>query len=275
MKQGKAGLSDEYARIYNELSAMNGIYATENMAMYTLTITVIGFGWEFESPFLLLLSFVILIPFQILLGGHLSTFLRNGAYLMVFHEADNESLSWEYALDYFETVVPRDLKRFRLQHMGSSILGMISLACSIVMFVRQLQAETAVQTEAVIILALTVCAEVATIVVNWYYVSGRKIKKRSNIYKRIFIETSILQDIRKDKQEHSGESKVKSLEKNLNRAYHKFKQYPPRSDDEILDYNVMLQDLIKELGISSPSATGIPLQSEKQKPVEINSISHT
>lgn len=151
MKQGKAGLSDEYARIYNEMSAMNGIYATENMAMYTLTITVIGFGWEFESPFLLLLSFAILIPFQILLGGHLSTFLRNGAYLMVFHEADN----------------------------------------------------------------------------------------------------------------------VKSLEKNLDRAYHKFKQYPPLSDDEILDYNVMLQDLIKELGISSPSATGIPHQSEKQKPVEI------
>ena len=80
MKQVKADMHDEYAQLYNDMSSMNGVYATENTVMYTLAVTIIGFGWQYKSIFLFLLCFAILIPFQILLGGHLNTFLRNGAY---------------------------------------------------------------------------------------------------------------------------------------------------------------------------------------------------
>lgn len=262
MNQNKAGQLDDYTRVCNELSAMNGIYATENMAMFSLVVAVIGLGWEFQSPFLLLLSFAVLILFQILLGGHLNTFLRDGAYLMVFHEADNNALSWESALEYFESLVPRDLKRFRFQRLGSSILGMIALACSITLIVQQYIQEDTVPVENAIILALTVFAEGTTIAVNLYYISGKRIKMRSDAYKRLFIEASILRDIRKDLKEHPGKSRFESLENVFSAAHHKFKQYPPLASDTILNCEVMRENLIKSLNGDTPAALETRTKSE-------------
>lgn len=237
MKRVKADMHDEYARLCNELSSMNGIYATENTVMYTLTVTIIGFGWQFRSTFLFLLCFAILIPFQILLGGHLNTFIRNGAYLMVFHEVDNDSLSWEAAQDYFQMHVSRDLGRFRFQRMGSSILGMVAVVCAIVTFIR-LSALYGLSTkEAGIVLVLTAVAEVVTIFVNLYYVSGSQIEKRGNIYKKLFIEASILRKVQEELKSHPKAEKDQIFDLVFNSVCTKCKQYPPLAGLDVIVSN--------------------------------------
>lgn len=227
MRVVKANTNDEYTRLYNELTSMNSIYATENIAMYTLTVMIIGFGWQYESIFLFLLCFAILIPFQILLGGHLNTFLRNGAYLMVFHEAENNALSWEEAHDYFQAHVSRDLGQFRFQRMGSSILGMIAIVCAIVTFIRHFPLNGLPLKEAVVLLLLTAIAEVFTIIVNLYYVSGSQLRKRSNIYKQLFIEASILHKVRAEQKNHPEVSIGQIFDQVFKSACAKYKQYSP------------------------------------------------
>lgn len=237
MKQVKADMHDEYAQLYNDMSSMNGVYATENTVMYTLAVTIIGFGWQYKSIFLFLLCFAILIPFQILLGGHLNTFLRNGAYLMVFHEIDNDSLSWEAAHDYFQGHVSRVLGEFRFQRMGSSILGMIALVCAIFIAIRQPTQDGLGLKEAVVVLVLTAVAEVVTIFVNLYYVSGSSLRKRSNTYKQLFLEASILRKVQEELKNHPEAEKDRMFDRVFNSVCAKCKQYPPLAGLDVLASN--------------------------------------
>ncbi|NSF39953.1 hypothetical protein [Blautia wexlerae] len=85
----------EYSALRQEILNLITIQNTYIIAMYTITITILGIGIERKSSILLLLPYVILFSFQRIIAAKKDSYLRVAAYIAVYLE-DGDGWEWRY-----------------------------------------------------------------------------------------------------------------------------------------------------------------------------------
>lgn len=82
----------EYNALRNEILNLISIQNTYIIAMYTITITILGFGLQTQNSFLFLLPYIVLFSFQRIISAKRDGYLRIAAYITVYLE---EGSGWE------------------------------------------------------------------------------------------------------------------------------------------------------------------------------------
>lgn len=82
----------EYNALRSEILNLISIQNTYIIAMYTITITILGFGLQTQNSFLFLPPYIVLFPFQRIISAKKDGYLRIAAYITVYLE---EGSGWE------------------------------------------------------------------------------------------------------------------------------------------------------------------------------------
>ena len=85
---------DEYESLRNEIISFEEQQRNVWIYMYVLFVTLFVLGLE-VSYYLFLVTYLILIPFQIVLNRYQWSIAKNAAYIRVFYEKYNKNLNWE------------------------------------------------------------------------------------------------------------------------------------------------------------------------------------
>lgn len=124
----------EYSTLRDEIINLVEIQSNYIIAMYTITVSIIGFAIERNSEWLFLLPYIILFSFQRIISSKNDGMIRIAAYIAVFLE---ENHGWEsmYA-DVVKRTTVKHNNRKTYSRLKSIIGGRISslqlgLACSI------------------------------------------------------------------------------------------------------------------------------------------------
>lgn len=75
---------NQYASLKAEMQEIVTIQSSYIIAMYTITVAIIGIGLQFDNVWLLLLPYVVLFSFQRIIQAKKDVMLRIAAYISVF-----------------------------------------------------------------------------------------------------------------------------------------------------------------------------------------------
>ena len=75
---------NQYAPLKGEMQEIVAIQSNYIIAMYTITVAIIGIGLQFDNVWLLLLPYVVLFSFQRIIQAKKDVMLRIAAYISVF-----------------------------------------------------------------------------------------------------------------------------------------------------------------------------------------------
>lgn len=75
---------NQYAPLKAEMQEIVAIQSNYIIAMYTITVAIIGIGLQFDNVWLLLLPYVVLFSFQRIIQAKKDVMLRIAAYIVVF-----------------------------------------------------------------------------------------------------------------------------------------------------------------------------------------------
>ena len=90
----------EYNTLRAEILNESALQTNLRVAMCTIAIVVITFACERENPILFLITYVVILPFQLLCKSKQMGILRISAYLIVRYERRFTHLKWEtYAIE--------------------------------------------------------------------------------------------------------------------------------------------------------------------------------
>lgn len=81
--------SAEYAALSQEIISLTAVENSYIIAMYTITVTIIGYALTKENEWLYLLPYIILFPFQRVIAAKRDVSLRATAYMAVYLEEGN------------------------------------------------------------------------------------------------------------------------------------------------------------------------------------------
>ena len=96
----------EYTMLKQEIISLVEIQNTYIIAMYTITITILGVAFERKSQILFLLPYIILFSFQRIISAKRDGMLRIASYIAVYLE---EGTGWE---SIYETISNRTIEFF-------------------------------------------------------------------------------------------------------------------------------------------------------------------
>lgn len=85
---------NEYAALRNEIITMEELERNVWIHMYILFVTFFALGIELSYN-LLLLTYIILIPFQIVINRYQWFIAKVSTYIRIFYEQDDDNLNWE------------------------------------------------------------------------------------------------------------------------------------------------------------------------------------
>ena len=112
----------EYTSLRQEiLDAINACDAY-NIAMYTITITILGVALETNNPLLFLLPYVVLFPFQRAINKKKDSTIRLGAYISVFYESGD---GWESRAMFYNAAMNRGVNKPKGESLLNRIAGRI------------------------------------------------------------------------------------------------------------------------------------------------------
>lgn len=216
----------DYSRVCAEIENLNSIYATENMAMYSGAIALLGIGWENKSVFLLVLVYAVLISFQLLLNNHLYAIVKRTAYITVFHEVNSSQLTWEFAYHYVEKQ-PTYYKKNTLSRLGSSVLGMISLISIIFIQFLEISNKNSTILEIGVFLGVSVVCEIILIIINLQVVFKKNIEKKGDQYKELFVYAFIYRNILREINCNKAEKLDDIIKSVIRDVIERYAKYPP------------------------------------------------
>ena len=81
---------NQYASLKTEMQEIVAIQSNYIIAMYTITVAIIGIGLQFDNVWLLLLPYVVLFSFQRIIQAKKDVMLRIAAYIYVFLDGPDE-----------------------------------------------------------------------------------------------------------------------------------------------------------------------------------------
>lgn len=127
----------EYTMLKQEIISLVELQNTYIIAMYTITITILGVAFERKSEILFLLPYVVLFSFQRIISVKRDGMLRISSYIAVYLE---EGEGWESKYEeIFNRTTRRSRKRFSkftnifIGRISSLQLGLLCSASSIIM----------------------------------------------------------------------------------------------------------------------------------------------
>lgn len=126
----------EYTKLCNEIDRLDSDNTNLTIAMYTISITVIGFAIQFLNPCLLLCVYLVLLPFQATMNYKENCIARDGAYIKVFYEAHNLDLQWEKYLTKFNNKLNVRNISFYLSRFGSLYIAILCvfISCGLLVY---------------------------------------------------------------------------------------------------------------------------------------------
>ncbi len=164
----------EYESIRNELIAMEDQQRNVWLHMYTLFITIFILGIELSYN-LLLVTYIILIPFQIVINRYKISILKMSIYIKIFYEKDIAWLNWE-GLQTFRKSKEYYIKidtsiEGILGHTGSSQLGLLSTIffCVLLLHNRYSNDIFSLSIKDVFLIAISICLCFVVINLNRAY----------------------------------------------------------------------------------------------------------
>lgn len=89
------GLQMEYTAIRDEVILLMNEQNTHISNLFVMGISLLGFGYTLDCPIFFLMSYLILLPFQILINNKEYMMARSGAYIRIYIEPKIPSLKWE------------------------------------------------------------------------------------------------------------------------------------------------------------------------------------
>ena len=75
---------NQYAPLKSEMQEIVAIQSNYIIAMYTITVAIIGIGLQFDNVWLLLLPYIVLFSFQRIIQAKKDVMIRIAAYISVF-----------------------------------------------------------------------------------------------------------------------------------------------------------------------------------------------
>lgn len=108
---------DEYASIRSEIISMEEQQRNVWIHMYVLFITIFVLGLEL-SYHLFLVTYIVLIPFQIVINRYCWSIAKMSAFIRLFYEQDDTNLNWESMHTYIEY-------KYYYKGLNSSLTGKI------------------------------------------------------------------------------------------------------------------------------------------------------
>lgn len=108
-----------YESLRTEIITMEELQRNVWIHMYILfcTLFVLGLQW---SPYLFLVSYIILIPFQYVINDYRWSISKMSTYIRIFFEKENINIGWE-SLHLFESYIEYDRRK---KKTIKSIIGM-------------------------------------------------------------------------------------------------------------------------------------------------------
>lgn len=86
---------NEFDGLRNELISLEEQQRNVWIYMYILFTTIFVLGMELKNYYLFLVTYVILIPFQIVINRYAWNIRKISLYIKVFYENDIKELNWE------------------------------------------------------------------------------------------------------------------------------------------------------------------------------------
>lgn len=187
--------SDEISYISNQISVLNTSKENYIIAMYTITIMIIGFALEYKNNILFILPYLILFSFQRIIDSKKYNSLKYCAYLASFTD-----VGWERFFDFIEDEIFKPsydetiISRLKLVRVSSLHLGLIcSLLCSISVVTESFSIYPFTQTvtnSGWILIGLAWFLFFLMIIWTWNALDSRKARKRYvNDFKVYFYES--------------------------------------------------------------------------------------
>ena len=94
---------DEYSMLREEIILSMKTVKNYNNVLYTATVALLAFAFNFSDSALYLLPFIVVIPLYFLKKREMIQALRIGAYILVFLEK-NSSIKWESRLNMYDAL---------------------------------------------------------------------------------------------------------------------------------------------------------------------------
>ncbi len=123
-------LSLEYQYLYDEIKSNSQHCANIFTISITVTASLIGYGISSGTWGIFLAPFVLLIPALFFLSSQMESTVKNAAYILVFIEPQQKSISWEndwYQLRQHGLVPSNPMGKYTLSISG--LYGFISFLC--------------------------------------------------------------------------------------------------------------------------------------------------
>lgn len=185
-----------YESLRNEIIAMEELQRNVWIHMYILfcTLFVLGLQW---SPYLFLVSYIVLIPFQCTINNYRYLILKISTYIQIFFEKENSDINWE-SLHLFEFYKKYDeVKRRNINNIirqsGATHLGILATGfyCGYTLSTSYIDGKFELFPENIILIILSVILLMILIVINRGY------------YKNYDIELEeIMIKYKKEREEH-------------------------------------------------------------------------
>lgn len=109
----------EYTMLKQEIISLVEIQNAYIIAMYTITITILGVAFERKSQILFLLPYIILFSFQRIISAKRDGMLRIASYIAVYLE---EGTGWE---SIYETISNRTIESINRKKVHSRIFNVL------------------------------------------------------------------------------------------------------------------------------------------------------
>ena len=123
--------SAEYTMLKNEIQEKIGAIHTCRNILYTSVIAIFAFGFNnAKEPLIFLIAYMVIIPTYIVNMEETKSFLRIGAYIIVFLEDD--TLAWESRLYEYDNMFSKHPKtKSQISHFS-----FCNICCALVCIVR-------------------------------------------------------------------------------------------------------------------------------------------
>ena len=124
-------LMNEYDSLRNEIISIEERRRNVWIYMYVLFVTIFILGIEFSYS-LLLVTYIILLPFQVVINRYSWGVTKISAFIRIFYEEDNDDLTWEgmHVLSDYRELIKKYNKSISgiIRYTGVSQLGFLATA---------------------------------------------------------------------------------------------------------------------------------------------------
>lgn len=124
---------EEYSSLRNEITSVQEQQRNIWITMYTLYVALFVVAFERSSYYILLTSYMILIPFQHIINTQNWSVQKLSSYIICFFESEDSNIHWEGLHSYpkYRDYYKKHGDSKYLNYMGATILGAISTICFI------------------------------------------------------------------------------------------------------------------------------------------------